>query len=178
MKYVGGLRVLLECTSMETLHKLTSGEATQIANWLTWIKPCEENRPGRVIWLNFEGVPLHAWHVGTFEMLAQQWGVVVEIENLTLYKKQLQRGRVCVLTTEYEMINSVVNLLVEGNSYKIRVMEDLFDGVDFGQRFAKNQFFIESESENEPERSEDDDGEGNDMLSDSDSSADEPPASE
>lgn len=53
IKYIGGLRVLLESPSFETRDKLVSKEAAQIAYWFTWINPwnlkTEESRPGRVI---------------------------------------------------------------------------------------------------------------------------------
>lgn len=41
------------------------------------------------------------------------------------------------------MINTVANLLVEGKVYKIRVMEDLFDVIDFGKLFAEDRFTLE-----------------------------------
>lgn len=77
---------------------------------------------------------------------------MVEIEDLTLYKRQLQRGRVCVLTKNQETISSTTTLLVEGHPYKIRVFKDLVDGVDYGLRFAKDRFLTESESEDNSER--------------------------
>lgn len=151
LQYLGGLRVLLECPSMDTLDNLVSGKATLLSDWFAWIKPwnrkIEEDRPGRIVWLNFEGVPLHAWHAGMFVSLGEQWGSIVEIEDLTLMKKQLQRGRVSIFTTKQEMIHATVNLLVEGCSYMIRATEDLTVGVDYGDRFVKERVMHNSDSD-------------------------------
>lgn len=74
VRYLGGLRVLVECASVETLNKLTSGDINWLEDWFTnlspWTLDQEQVRPRRVVWLNISGVPLHVWHGETFQRIA------------------------------------------------------------------------------------------------------------
>lgn len=71
VKYLGALRVLVECTSVETVEKLVSAGVNQLKYWLSWTskwdRKKEEVNTTRVAWLNIRGVSLHAWHARTFE---------------------------------------------------------------------------------------------------------------
>lgn len=94
---IGGLRVLIECASPEDLTKLLTGDISWYAGWFThlsaWTLEQERVRPGRVVWLNLSSVPLHAWHVETFQKIASLWGTVIEVEDLTgnVYKRTLEK---------------------------------------------------------------------------------------
>lgn len=63
IRYLGGLRLLIECNSTEDLNKLTKDDTNWYGDWLSHLSPWsiqqEQARPGRVVWLNIAGVPLH-----------------------------------------------------------------------------------------------------------------------
>lgn len=63
-KYVEGLRVLLECNSVEVAQQVMANSSQTLLQWFSWICPWfkdkEACRPDRLLWLNIEGVPLYA----------------------------------------------------------------------------------------------------------------------
>lgn len=63
-KYVGGLRVLLECPSPEVALKILVDGSAALSHWFTWTSPWSLDKelchPGRLLWLSTAGVPLHA----------------------------------------------------------------------------------------------------------------------
>lgn len=63
VKYVGGLRVLLECPSIEAATKVVHDGYNSLSSWFSWVCPWsvekEAERPGRLLWLSISGVPLH-----------------------------------------------------------------------------------------------------------------------
>lgn len=86
----------------------------------------------RLVWLMIEGVPLHVWTKDAFHSIVVQWGEVVEVEDLTSSKEQLFIGRVCVATPCRETISESINLIVEDQSYTVRVIEDSIELLDSG----------------------------------------------
>lgn len=106
VKYLGGLRVLIKCASADLTDKLVSAGNNQLKTWFSsvthWNRKMEETNTGRVCWFNITGVPLHAWNPRTFEAIAERWGTVLEIEDLTCTRQQLHQGRVRVLTEKEE----------------------------------------------------------------------------
>lgn len=65
VKYLGGFRFLLQSHSQETIMKILSDVKDKLSQWFDWISPwskaLEFNKPGRLLWLQVEGLPLHAW---------------------------------------------------------------------------------------------------------------------
>lgn len=64
VKYVGGLRFLIECPSQLALDSVLSEGKECLSQWFnwhtSWSKGAEFIRPGRLVWLNIVGLPLHA----------------------------------------------------------------------------------------------------------------------
>lgn len=87
VKYVGGLRVLLECKSEESARKCLNEGLSTLLSWFNWVCPWtvekEAERPGRLIWLSISGVPLHSWNGDTFTAIASSFGKVLEVEDWT-----------------------------------------------------------------------------------------------
>lgn len=65
IKYVGGLRVLLECANPVLLSKLLDNGKECLSKWFEWIAPWDEklelNHPCHLVWLSIVGVLLHTW---------------------------------------------------------------------------------------------------------------------
>lgn len=108
VKYTGGLRVLLECTTTEEAQKALNEGLPTLMNWFNWVCPWsmekELERPRRLIWLNISGVPLHAWNGDNFSAIASAFGVVLEVEDWTEGKEQTNIGRVLILTNSIHTI--------------------------------------------------------------------------
>lgn len=91
-KYLGGMRILVECLSTETLEMMLIEGASSLSEWFEWIQPWDKSkelcRPPRLVWLNIEGVPLHVRNSKVFHDIAKEWGEVLEIEDLTAEKSK------------------------------------------------------------------------------------------
>lgn len=123
-------------SSQELLAKALSEDKETLSRWFHWIKPWSRAskaiRPGRLVWLNIEGFPLHAWCPSNLTKIVSNWGKVVELKDLTESKRQIHIGRVLVHTFLLQSINEVVNLSVEGVTFSVRIMEDFIEITDTG----------------------------------------------
>lgn len=138
-KYLGGMRVLVECSSTNAMEAMLREGSNNLLEWFDWIQPWDRSkelsRPARLVWLNIEGVPLHAWNTRVFEEIAREWGDIKEVEDLTASKDQVCIGRVCVATQNRNLICECINLVVEGESFSVRILENLREVMDFGPRY-------------------------------------------
>lgn len=122
-KYLGGLRILVECSSATSLKTLLTEGSDRLLEWCDWIQPWDSvkelNRPAKLVWLNIEGVPLHAWNTKVFYDIAKGWGDVMEIEDLTASKAQICIGKVCVATNARHLTCECINLVVAGEEFRV-----------------------------------------------------------
>lgn len=154
-KYVGGFRFLIECPTQELLTKVLSDGMDKLTQWFQWLRPwssaSETTRPGRLVWLNVDGVPLHGWRPSIFHDIATKWGKVIELENFTELRKQIHIGRILIHTMHQDLINEVINLMVDGDNYPVRVMEDFIEVIDAGPRYeigdTQSRSSIESDNQ-------------------------------
>lgn len=138
-KYVGGFRYLLECDSkVDLLQMLTEGKE-KLDSWFSWLRPweiaMEMSRPGRLVWISIEGIPLHAWTESTFQRIAKEFGEIMEVEELTLQRVQTHLARVCISTSSYSSIDKVVSITMKDEVFTVRVLEDMAEIIDFGPRY-------------------------------------------
>lgn len=122
-KYVREFRSILECPSHTLMLKLLDEGKDKLLQWFEWVAPwttsVEATRPGRLLWLSVQGVPLHAWTPANFYKITSEWGKVLEVEDLTESCTQTHIGRICVLTKLQHSIDEVIELLVDGEPYPV-----------------------------------------------------------
>ncbi|QHN91618.1 uncharacterized protein DS421_17g576450 [Arachis hypogaea] len=85
--------------------------------WVFYDPPCllgqtEKSEPRRV-WLECYGVPLRAWSRDTFCRIGEQWGEVVECDNLTESCNSFSAGRVLIDTCAFDMINEWLHVTID-----------------------------------------------------------------
>lgn len=92
VKYLGGLKVLLEWPSIECMKKALEDGHPALLEWFVsvepWNKSLEAKSASRLVWLMIQGVPLHVWTKEVFHTIAAEWGEVVDVEELTSSKEQ------------------------------------------------------------------------------------------
>ena len=69
----------------------------------------------RIVWVDIEGVPLHAWSRATFVKICSKWGEVMELEECK--DNLFARKRICIKTKLED------NIL---EKYKIIIHEKIF----------------------------------------------------
>lgn len=117
---------VLEVESKETYKQLLKEDQEWVQVCFTFIRPWKEDDVigRRRVWISVYGVPLHAWGRQLFRKIGNQFGKVVEIDEATLAKKDLRRGRILIDTPLLSTICRSVQFQVWNKSFDIKVLED------------------------------------------------------
>lgn len=78
----------------------------------------------RSIWLKITGVPAHIWEERFFRLVSQLVGTFISIDDSTRDKVRLDTARALITTSAKEIINTVVEVKVNGTMYNIRMLEE------------------------------------------------------
>jgi hypothetical protein len=124
--FMGGNMVLLQCPcegELEEVMKFNSGWWDQCFSKILPWKPNFVSE-SREIWIQIYGIPLHAWEEGSFKMVAGRFGVFVDFDEATVAKQRLDVARVKLRTVRRGMIDTVLQLKVQGSSFDVWVVEE------------------------------------------------------
>ncbi|GKC49489.1 hypothetical protein Tco_1072234 [Tanacetum coccineum] len=103
---------------------------TGVASW--FVRLCNAQNDfvasDRIVWVDIEGVPLHAWSHATFHKIGSQWGEVMELEDGN--EDLFARKRLCIKTKHANNILDSFKIIVKGKVFQIRAKE-LFVGTVF-----------------------------------------------
>ncbi|GAU28381.1 hypothetical protein TSUD_257090 [Trifolium subterraneum] len=124
--YMGGNMVLLQCSGEGDLVEVMKFNK----HW--WDLCFSKNIPWkpnlvsecREIWIQIFGIPLHVWEEGTFKMVAGRFGVFVDFDDATVSKQRLDVARVKLRTVRRGMIDTVLQLKVQGVLFDVWVVEE------------------------------------------------------
>ncbi|GJZ95576.1 RNA-directed DNA polymerase, eukaryota [Tanacetum coccineum] len=75
----------------------------------------------RIVWIDIEGVPLHAWSRPTFSKIGSRWGEVIELEDNK--EDCFARKRICIKTKLEDNILEKFKIIVRGKNFVIRAKE-------------------------------------------------------
>ncbi|KAL7181930.1 hypothetical protein ACSBR1_040775 [Camellia fascicularis] len=124
----GGRVALLTFKSQE--HKREA--RTKLQEWmLEWCDSITDWEKGkyveqkRCVWLACAGVPFNLWSVNTFRDIGKLWGEVVQFDDDTTNQNSLQWGKVRVITSKMEFINTVIHVECNGSLFPVRVCEEI-----------------------------------------------------
>lgn len=127
VKDMGGLWVVLTFVSSDQLQSVFDGELCWLHNWFNEIKkwsPEIQEVHRRNIWISCYGVPLHGWNALTFKKIAQLWGEVIEMDEATTKGLSFAAGKVMISTEKWDRIDEVIQVVVKGNPFNVRVVEE------------------------------------------------------
>nr|GEY81872.1 hypothetical protein [Tanacetum cinerariifolium] len=81
LAYLGGLWVMIELESSKTKTKFM--QHVGVASWFSRLCNAQSDFVSRelIVWVDIEGVPLHAWSRSTFNKIMSRWGEVMELEE-------------------------------------------------------------------------------------------------
>ncbi|GJX89851.1 reverse transcriptase domain-containing protein [Tanacetum coccineum] len=96
LAYLGGLWVMIELTSVQT--KMRFMKHVGVASWFSQLCKAQPDFVSRerIVWIDIEGVPLHAWSRPTFSKIGSRWGEVIELEDNK--EDCFARKRICIKT--------------------------------------------------------------------------------
>ncbi|PWA67046.1 hypothetical protein CTI12_AA308650 [Artemisia annua] len=75
----------------------------------------------RIVWVDLEGVPLHAWSYQTFSRIGREWGELLNIEDSSM--PSFGRKRVCIFTKSPLSILASFKIIVRGKIFMVRAKE-------------------------------------------------------
>nr|GEY59397.1 putative RNA-directed DNA polymerase, eukaryota, reverse transcriptase zinc-binding domain protein [Tanacetum cinerariifolium] len=122
--YLGGLWVPIKLGSVKA--KLNFMKHTGVASWFVRICNAQNDfvANDRIVWVDIEGVPLHAWSNATFHKTGTQWGKILNLEdgNDDLFA----RKRLCIKTKLTNNILVSFKIIVKGKSESEAVSDTVF----------------------------------------------------
>ncbi|GKV40806.1 hypothetical protein SLEP1_g48407 [Rubroshorea leprosula] len=119
--------VLLMDNTEGCLKEFIDKNEELVESWFEWIQPTSLSimpSRNRLVWLRFNGVPLRAWSERCFLELAGLIGEVILVDDDTKSKSFLCEGRVLVLCDDTMKISQIITLMVDGESFLIKVSEE------------------------------------------------------
>ncbi|KAE9587435.1 hypothetical protein Lalb_Chr23g0273581 [Lupinus albus] len=82
----------------------------------------------RSTWIRCLGVPLHAWSMTFFDLVANIVGSLLMVDDDTMRKVRFDRCRLLVKTSQRTQINSSISVMINGKAFEVFVWEEV--GVD------------------------------------------------
>ncbi|WJX95045.1 hypothetical protein P8452_76407 [Trifolium repens] len=124
--FIGGNMVLLQCYCEGELAEVLKFNKQWWNHCFSKIIPWKPNLVSecREIWIDVYGIHLHAWEEGTFKMVAGRFGVFLDFDAATVSKQRLDVARVKLRTVRRGMIDTVVQLKVQGVAYDVWVVAE------------------------------------------------------
>ncbi|GJX88543.1 RNA-directed DNA polymerase, eukaryota [Tanacetum coccineum] len=119
--YLGGLWVMFELESSKSKKKFM--QHVGVASWFTRLCNAQSDFVSRerIIWVDIEGVPLHAWSCSTFTKIGSKWGEAMELEEC---KNDLfAHKRICIKTKQEDNILEKFKIIIHGKIFVIRAKE-------------------------------------------------------
>jgi hypothetical protein len=153
--FIGGNMVLLQCYCEGELAEVLKFNKQWWNHCFSKIIPWKPNLVSecREIWIDVYGIPLHAWEEGTFKMVAGRFGVFLDFDAATVSKQRLDVARVKLRTVRRGMIDTVVQLKVQGVAYDVWVVAERC-------RCVEERWYAKEEGDRSVDKTNNNSGEG------------------
>ncbi|KAK3198135.1 hypothetical protein Dsin_021550 [Dipteronia sinensis] len=87
-----------------------------------WYKWCALK--ARLVWINFIGVPLIFWNEEFFNKLGRLIGEVLDVEEDTLLRRRVDRGRILALVPHNQLCPRKVKVEVDRDPFAVNVFRN------------------------------------------------------
>ncbi|KAH7852824.1 hypothetical protein Vadar_029715 [Vaccinium darrowii] len=126
IRSIGGLNVLISFDSDELLNSFLLDKDNLLPKWFSTVEAWNNQtiKASRCVWISCFGVPLKAWCSSTFIEIGKLWGEVIRLDEMTENLFAFDKGRMFVLTDFLDRINEVVDVVINGDTYSVKVVED------------------------------------------------------
>nr|GEV13646.1 RNA-directed DNA polymerase, eukaryota [Tanacetum cinerariifolium] len=119
--YPGGLWVMFELPSANSKSKFLAHVGVG-----SWFKSLSNPQPDfsprdRIIWVDVEGVPIHACFSNMFHKVGSMWGEVLELGDCK--DECFARKMLCIKTNRDDNILEKFKIIVKGKSFVVRAKE-------------------------------------------------------
>ncbi|KAK2406699.1 zinc finger CCCH domain-containing protein [Trifolium repens] len=124
--FMGGNMVLLQSPCEGELEEVMRFNKVWWDHCFSKIIPWKPNilSECRDIWIQIYGIPLHAWEENSFKKIAGRFGVFLDFDEATIAKHRLDVARVKLRTVRRGIIDTVLQLKVQGEFFDVWVVEE------------------------------------------------------
>ncbi|GKD45410.1 RNA-directed DNA polymerase, eukaryota, nucleotide-binding alpha-beta plait domain protein [Tanacetum coccineum] len=173
ISYLGGLWVLIKLSSSKA--KLNFMKHVGVASWFVRISNALPDfvAKERIVWVDIEGVPLHAWSRNTFQKIGSKWGEVMELEEGS--DEFFARKRLCIKTNLVHNIIESFKIIVKRKVFWVRAKElfvwspSIIEIPEVGQCFGDDSVKVDEALHGEPISPDiGNEGSDNEVVSDTD----------
>ncbi|GJZ84430.1 reverse transcriptase domain, reverse transcriptase zinc-binding domain protein [Tanacetum coccineum] len=119
IKYLGGLWTLFDFHSLGARDKFLIHSGIQ--TWFSSLKLWHDDFQERLVWLEVEGVPIHAWDNAVFRSICNKWGDMLFSDDSDTSNRLSKR--LCIKSKHSQLIFATIFVTVRKISYVIRVRE-------------------------------------------------------
>ncbi|GJV29254.1 RNA-directed DNA polymerase, eukaryota [Tanacetum coccineum] len=121
LAYLGGLWIMIQLVSVKVKSNFL--KHVGVASWFKQLCNAQPDFVSRerVVWVDIEGVPLHAWSRSTFIKIGSRWGEVLELEENK--DDCFARKRICIKTKKEDNILEKFKIIVRGKVFVLRAKE-------------------------------------------------------
>nr|GEU43524.1 RNA-directed DNA polymerase, eukaryota, reverse transcriptase zinc-binding domain protein [Tanacetum cinerariifolium] len=115
------LWVLIEFTS--GVSKQIFSQHVGVGSWFITLNQVSKSFvvDERIVWVDVEGIPMHAWTQNTFSKIGSKWVEVLDMNDTD--KNSLLQKMLCIKTTLKSIIFESFKVIVQGNVYWARAKE-------------------------------------------------------
>ncbi|GKC82939.1 nucleotide-binding alpha-beta plait domain-containing protein, partial [Tanacetum coccineum] len=148
--YIGGLSILLEWPTESAANDILDKSKNILQNWMEDVQKWDEEmeQPKRLAWIQLEGLPMHAWSVGSVESLTKSFGRIIEVDNINLNSFQVNNINVLLLMKSFDSINRVIKARLKNRVYQIKVTENTSKPIETEFNCATNTWTSENDMDN------------------------------
>nr|GEV74590.1 RNA-directed DNA polymerase, eukaryota [Tanacetum cinerariifolium] len=119
--YLGGLYVMIELPTAKSKSKFLNHVG--VASWFNALSDVQPDfiPRDRIVWVDIEGVHMHAWSRNTFHKIGTKWGEVLDLEESR--DDFFVRKRICIKTNQEDNILEKFKIIVKGKIFVVRAKE-------------------------------------------------------
>ncbi|KAI3499764.1 hypothetical protein L1887_35573 [Cichorium endivia] len=123
-KYLGVLTLALQFGSSICARDFLE-DVQGWKDWFRWLRFCDQRaiQYERVAWLKIVGVPIPLWDEENFSCIAGKFGKVVNPFDYINNRSDWSMDKVGVLTSRRSWINEELNVLADGEVFRIGIVE-------------------------------------------------------
>ncbi|GAU47734.1 hypothetical protein TSUD_386930 [Trifolium subterraneum] len=118
--YVGYLVVDMDAITIQNQFRMDGFQTLKVVPWSSALVSNQ-----RVTWIRCFGVPLHAWGVDLFRAITFKFGRFIYIDEQTKLMSRCDVARVKISSGETKLIDSSMEVKVQGQRFGIRIVEEL-----------------------------------------------------
>jgi hypothetical protein len=125
---LGANLALLEGQEEGEVEALLEDARDWLDQWFSEIRPWTPKDVDleRTVWLRIFGIPVHAWNDEFFAQITKPWGTFMHADDVTSKKLSMDVARLFIRTSCQKAVDEFINVQVNGEIFRLRVLEDSY----------------------------------------------------